>query len=123
MEKNKANNVCIGFIDDDKKKPAYISNFKLIEESRCFRILKHEAKSQFLVVAIPAMDKVIYLMCQDLNIDLSKYGFPNEFQAFLSKTKKLAIRNDRNFKNLLNTIKQRNPKEIEQVRFFVAKYY
>lgn len=123
MQNNKANAICIGFIDDDKKKPTYISSFKPLEESKYFRLLKHETKSQFLVIAIPAMDKVIYNLCQDFNIDLSKYGFPNDFTAFLNKTKKLAIKSDRNFKNLLNAIKQKNPPEITTVKSLVSKYY
>ncbi|MBO9635800.1 MAG: hypothetical protein J7578_22030 [Chitinophagaceae bacterium] len=123
LDNSKANTVCIGFIDDDKKKPAYISNFTLMERSDNFHILKHKTKKQFLVVAIPAMDKVIYRLCQDLNIDPSRYGFPNDFQAFLSKTKKQAIRNDKSFKNLLNTIKQKKHPDIEIIKSLVSKYY
>lgn len=123
LEKQKENIKCIGFIDNDKKKPDYISYFKTEKELIYFSILKHEAKSQYLVVAKPAMDKVIYSLCKDLNIDLSKYGFPNEFQAFLGKTKKLAIKSDKNFKNLLNTIKQKNPTEIAEIKSLVSTYF
>lgn len=123
LEKQKSAVPCIGFIDDDKKKPAYISSFKLFKKGRYISILKHPSKNQFLVVAIPAMDSVIHNLCTDLGIDLSKYGFPKDFKAFLVRTKKIAIKNDKNFKNLLNTIKQRNTEDVEMVKELVSRYY
>lgn len=124
LENQKGSMPCIGFVDDDKKKPPYIlSNFIFVEKSRHFSIMKHNAKNQFLVVAKPAMDKVIHELCKDLEIDISKYGFPKEFAAFLTKTKKGTIKRDMGFKNLLNAIKQKAPEEIIFIKSFLSKYY
>jgi hypothetical protein len=122
LKKQKANNLCIGFIDDDKKKPDYISGFILLHKLTHFLILKHSSLNQYLIIAKPAMDRVIFDLCQDLNIDLSKYGFPQNFDAFLAQTKRESIKTNKNFKNLLNTIKQRNPPDIEKIKTFISKY-
>ena len=118
LEKQKPNKICIGFIDDDKKKPGYISNFESLNKSAYFSILKHSSLNQYLVIAKPAMDKVIFKMCQGLDIDLSQYGFPKEFNAFLAQTKREGIRTNPKFKNLLNTIKQKNLPDIQMVKSF-----
>lgn len=123
MQNSKTNATYIGFIDNDKKKPSYISSFKLLDESKYFRILRHETKNQFLVVAIPAMDKVIYELCQELQISPSKYKLPGDFKGFLSLTKKLTIAANKDFKQLLNAIKQKNPEEVTMVKSLVSNYY
>lgn len=123
LKKQSVNKISIGFIDDDKKKPEYISSFKLLQKLTHFSILKHSSLNQFLVVAKPAMDKVIFNLCQDLNIDLAKYGLPTEWNAFLAQTKKESIKTNKNFKNLLNTIKQKNHPEIVKIKSFVSKYF
>ena len=123
LKKQGPNKTCIGFIDDDKKKPEYISNFELLQKLTHFSILKHSSLNQYLVVAKPAMDKVIFNLCQDLNIDLSKYGLPKEWNAFLVQTKRESIKRNKNFKNLLNTIKQKNPPDIVKIRSFVSKFF
>lgn len=123
LDKTNATIPSIGFIDSDKKKPKYLSDFKLVEKGTYISILKHTDKIQFLVVASPAMDRVIYDLCQDLEIDLPRYGFPKEFKAFLGCTKKEGIKRDAKFKNLLNAIKQKKHRDIEIVKSLVSQYF
>jgi hypothetical protein len=68
------------------------------------------------------MDKFIFELCKRLEIDLAKYGFPKEYKAFESFTKKQAIKNNVNFKNLLNTIKLKKPEEILKIQSWIENY-
>jgi hypothetical protein len=112
----------IGFIDSDKKKPKYYDEFKMVDMAKNVQLLKHKNKDQYLVVVKPAMDGFIFSLCTDLEIDTSKYRLPKKFEAFLSFTKKESIKKDTNFKNLLNTIKQKKAPAVEKIRLWVEKY-
>lgn len=112
----------MGFIDDDKKKPKYFSDFIQIESVDHVRLLKHKVRDHYLVVVQPAMDEFIYCICKELEIDLSKYKFPNELKAFINLTKKEAIKSNPHFRNLLNTIIQKNHPTIKKISHWIKKY-
>ncbi|HEX3933744.1 MAG TPA: hypothetical protein VHW43_03635, partial [Puia sp.] len=112
----------IGFIDSDKKKPKYYEEFKIVDKAKNVQLLKHTKKDQYLVVVKPAMDGFVFSLCIDLGIDISSYHLPKQFEAFLSFTKKESIIKDSNFRNLLNTIKQKKAPAVERIRFWVGKY-
>jgi hypothetical protein len=112
----------IGFIDGDKKKPAYLSNFKVVEKIKSVQLLKHADKDQYLVVVSPAMDRFIFDLCGELEINVAKYGLPKDFKGFLTITKKVSIRKDIKFKNLLNTIKQKNPLAVSKIQSWIVKH-
>lgn len=122
LEKLSPNQRAIGFIDNDKKKPDYLDQFEPLDEVNNIQLLKHSGKSQYLVVAKPAMDMIVYDLCRNLNIDISKYKLPSAFKPFKERTKSVSIRQDKNFKNLLNTIKQKHPPEIEKIKSWIVKY-
>lgn len=117
LEQKRGNEKVIGFIDDDKKKPAYLKKFKVIKTFGGVTLCKHPQKEQYLVIAKPAMDKLIFDMCPD--IVLSSLKLPREFEQFKAMTKKEAIRNNPKFKNLLNTIVQKSP-EINAIKNFIS---
>jgi len=120
LENNKSKQRAIGFVDNDKRMPKYLSQFEVVENLKTVKLLKHSSKDHYLVVVNPAMDKFIFDLCKKLDIDLAEYGFPGELKAFISFTKRESVR--RNIKNLLNAIKQKNPPEIQKVRFWIAQH-
>ncbi|HTJ11501.1 MAG TPA: hypothetical protein VL547_05740, partial [Dinghuibacter sp.] len=114
LEKWRGPGKVIGFIDNDKKKPQYFYKFEKIQEFNRVSIYKHFKKEQYLVVVDPAMDKFIYDLGKGLGLRFSEtYRLPHEFSPFLALTKKNAILKNRDFRNLLNTIIQKNPAEIQ----------
>lgn len=123
LESRHANVKAIGFIDNDKKKPTYLKQFTLTDSHDKVQLLQHSTKSQYLIVVAPAMDRFIFDLCTELEIDLAQYGLPTEFAAFKSKTKQEAITRNPNFKNLLNTIRQRNPPKIAKIRSWIAAHH
>jgi hypothetical protein len=112
----------IGFIDDDKRKPSYFSEFDLFDKVNDASLLKHPDRSHYLVVFNPAMDGFIYNLSRYLNVDLPHYKLPGAFEPFMSMTKKEAIRRNSDFKNMLNTIIQKRPIEITKIKSWVSKY-
>lgn len=121
LEKNPKQRA-IGFIDNDKRKPKYATEFKEIESASNVQLLKHIKNPHYLVIVNPAMDEFIYNICRDLEIDISKYTLPTELDAFITKTKKQAIKANPGFKNLLNTIVQRRHPTVEQISQWIKKY-
>jgi hypothetical protein len=69
------------------------------------------------------MDRFIFDICAELEIDLAKYGFPTRLAAFISKTKREAIIRDAKFRNLLNTIRQKNPPKIAKICSWIAAHH
>jgi hypothetical protein len=122
LERKRPNEKAIGFIDNDKKRPAYLNQFELVEDLGNVRLFKHSVKSQHMIIVSPAMDRFIFDLCSELGLDPDQYGFPTTFPAFLSKTKKEAIKRDHHFKQLLNTIRQRNPPKIAKIRSWIAQH-
>lgn len=112
----------MGFVDNDKKQPQYFSNFVQIDYSTNVKLLKHKEREHYLVVVNPAMDEFLYKICQDLDIGLSKYHLPRDFKAFKSFTKKDAIKNNIGFRNLLNTVSQKNPPPIQKIKDWIRLY-
>lgn len=123
LEKKAPHEKAIGFIDNDKKKPAYLAAFTVVEKLGNVRLLKHATKHQHLIVVSPAMDRFIFDLCTELGINLVRYGLSSRFGEFMSKTKRESIRNDPKFKNLLNTIQQRNPRQIAKIRSWIATHH
>jgi hypothetical protein len=123
LEKKPVTVKAIGFIDNDKRKPAYLKHFSLSESQGNIQLLKHKSKDQWLIVVSPAMDRFIFDLCGELGIDLSKYGLPTRFSEFLSRTKREAIRSDPRFKNLVNTLRQKNPPQIAKIKAWITKHH
>jgi hypothetical protein len=121
LEKMNKKGKAIGFIDDDKKKTIYIREFKVLEKINSVQLFKHPLKEQYLVVVHPAMDKFIFDLHTSLGIKMPK-RLPKDFEAFLSVTKTKAIKNNSDFRNLVNTIVQRRPDEIVKVKEWISKY-
>lgn len=119
--KRKASEKLIGFVDNDKKKPKEFSTFVTIDRINDVSLLKHPDREAYLVVVTPAMDEFIFKLCKRLNINIPR-KLPGEFEAFKSFTKKAAIRNNADFRNLLNTVVQKNPLEIAKVKSWIAKF-
>lgn len=122
LEKKMTDKKAIGFVDNDKRKPQYLKEFKEIESSNKVSLLKHPQQRHFLVVVSPAMDRFLFDLCKRLEIDLAHYNLPKEYKAFESFTKKQAIKNNAKFKNLLNTIRQKKPEEILKIQSWIDKY-
>src|SRR5690348_6116999 len=85
LEKLPKKQAAIGFIDNDKKRPPYLSNFKPLASINNIRLLKHSDLNQYLVVAAPAMDRLVFDLCTRLEIDPLKYKFPQQFKPFLER--------------------------------------
>lgn len=112
----------IGFIDNDKKMPSYFLEFNLVNEINDVALLKHNERDHCLVVVKPAMDEFIFNLSRNLEIDLSKYRLPTTLKAFIKETKKHSIKNHNGFRQLLNTIIQKNPPEIRAIKAWISRY-
>jgi hypothetical protein len=118
LNKKKTNEKAIGFIDDDKKSPLYFKEFKQLDKIGDVKLLKHSKRNHYLVVVSPAMDNFIYNLGKSLGVK----NLPNTAKEFRLITKKQSIKNNPDFKNLLNTIIQKMPEEIITIKLWISKY-
>ena len=96
----------IGVVDDDKNKPAYFSQFVLLEEKDRLSKYKHPDREHYLIILSPAFEKWIYDAATDVNVDPEKYGFKS-MKRFKNATKNQFVSNNQEVKRFLNDIKQR----------------
>lgn len=122
LEQKMSKRRAIGFVDNDKRKPKYFDEFNEIDRTNNARLLKHSNRHHYLVIVNPDMDTFIFNLCKELNIDLQRHNIPRDFTAFVSLTKKESIKNNLQFRNLLNTIRQRNSAEINRIRYWISHY-
>lgn len=105
MEHTKTDSFAVGIIDNDKKKPTYVSSFTLIASKEHFKLLKHQDRHHYLIIISPAIDRFIIDCAQKSNINLEDYGLPHNFNNFKEQTKKITSNKDTRFKALFNALK------------------
>ena len=104
MEMTLNDGFAIGVIDDDKKKPTYVSQFHEIARSEHLTFLKHNDKSHYLVLVKPAADKFILDVAKKAGVDVRNYGFSNKLKEFTGRTKTLSSDKDPDLKALFATM-------------------
>lgn len=119
MQNNRPNQTVIGFIDDDKKKPLYLKEFREIDRMNRVKLLRHPKRNHFLVIVKPAMDVFLHNLCKEHSVNPADYQFPKGRKEFISFTKSESIRDNHHFKNLLNSVKQKKPPEIMKIAAWV----
>ncbi|MEO1260948.1 MAG: hypothetical protein AAFZ15_19265 [Bacteroidota bacterium] len=105
-EEKRKNITLIGVIDDDKRKPQLFSEYNTIEETKNLIKRKHPERNHYLFVLKPALEQFLFDAADQANVDPGKYGFKNlDRLKKICKTK--AVRKDQNFKQFVNSLKQK----------------
>src|SRR5205814_9914938 len=100
----------------------YIKEFKEIDAINNAKLLKHPGRNHYVIVVNPAMDKFIFNLCKQMDINIANFNLPREFNAFVKLTKKESIKNDAQLRNLLNTIQQKNTPEIAKISYWIRSF-
>ena len=98
----------LGIIDKDKKEIDYAKSFDEIENRAQLRLLKHPLKNHYFIQIIPAMEKWIVENAEEVGIDLSDYGLPNDFNELRRYSKSVKTKKDDRFKRLFKEMKNQN---------------
>ena len=104
MQKNFADQFAVGIIDDDKKKPSYVSKFDDVGTTDHVTLKKHKDKPHYLIVISKAVEDFILSCANEQKVDLKQYGLPDDMQGLKEVTKTVKSNKDSRFKRLFNDL-------------------
>ncbi|GAB4034435.1 hypothetical protein [Spirosoma jeollabukense] len=98
---NQPNFVLIGFVDNDKRTPTYFDDFDtvLIENKIIFK--KNRLVEHYLLVIDKAIETFIIWNAQQVNVDMTDYGFASDLKRLCQLMKRTTIGSDPNYLRLL----------------------
>lgn len=105
MDSKYGDKFAVGIIDDDKKKPSYVSEFYTLATTEHLALMKHWNRPHYLVLVKPAMDGFILSCVGKTGINLADYDLPSDLKSFTKETKCVATKNDARFKKLFHELK------------------
>ena len=116
-------NIKIGIIDKDKNvgaMPSYFKEFNLVKKYQDkIELLKHSKSNKYLIKIKPAIEVFLLDIVESHSIDLKKYKLPTKKKSFINYCKSSELPTKDNFKNFLNTIKQKNPPVVAKLKEFI----
>lgn len=123
MKNNPTNNLVIGIIDNDKKKPTYFKEF-MIKESKhglYFSIHEHPRKKHFFIIIDKAHEDFVLKCANQANLTQEKYAKFLNLDYLKKISKNIHVSSNEEYKNFLNAIIQKNPPSIDELRNFLVK--
>ena len=108
-----AEKFAVGIIDDDKRKPTDFQKFKPLTESKYLKLLKHEDRLHFLIVVCKAAEDFLISCVNELQLNLSDYGFPETLEELKKVTKNCESDKNPQIKKLINAV--RNSSEMSRL--------
>lgn len=106
MEMKLGNTFAVGVVDDDKKKPTYVSQFHEVARSEHLTVLSHANKPHYLVLISPAADKFILDVAKSAGVNVCEFGFSGRLKDFTERTKTLFSDKDPALKALFCVLKE-----------------
>ena len=121
MSKDYKNKTAIGIIDNDKiRKDAYYKGFEVIERKRHFIFENKADTTHFLVVNSPDLEKCMFNIAEELNVNPKDYGF-NSVKHFKKFTKNRNVHLNQNVKQFLNTLIQKKASPLQDVKTWIVE--
>lgn len=107
LSENPASRIMVGVIDNDKVKPKRYDEYVLTKpEDDHFIVKKHRERNHYLFVIKPALEKFLFKAAEQANVDPAKFGF-SDIERLKKICKNRGVRTNNDFKQFVNTIKQR----------------
>lgn len=78
MKEKLKHRLVLGIVDKDKgKMPKYFNEFELQQSENDLLLKKHKDRKQYLIFFDPPLESWLLRAAEQLNIEISKYGFSN----------------------------------------------
>ncbi|CAN5177529.1 hypothetical protein BH09BAC4_BH09BAC4_10150 [soil metagenome] len=112
MQEKFTDGFAVGIIDKDKQIQIYVEQFDVIYDVMdVLQLLKHPDKHHYLIFICPAVEKWILLNADEVNLSLTEFGLPHDFNQLKVITKTSKSENDdpysANIQQLFKEIKRR----------------
>ena len=123
LKKQFQNRFAIAIIDKDKAKkrriPNYIKPAQTQKEENGLILQKIPNKQHYLIVVNPVFETWIWEAAKEVAVDPAQFKF-DSFERFL-QTKLEKIAQNQNFKNFLNTLKQKNSPRLQTLVSWITE--
>jgi hypothetical protein len=108
QEKSLNDDFAIGIIDKDKKvyEIDYLKQFEEVVDVGQLILLKHRSKNHYFIQVIPAAEKWILSNAEEVQVSLSEFDLPNDFEQLKSITKVKSSREDDRFRRLFKKLRR-----------------
>ena len=116
MREKRSDRFALGIIDKDKRTVGYVSEFDLVAANESLQVLKHKTRPHYLIYIIPAVEVFVLRAAEELNVDLTDFGFPSELKELTKVSKQQDSKDDPNFARLFTALKEaKGPKVLQAV--------
>lgn len=91
----------VGVVDNDKRVPPYLLMFETVREQDKVLLKQNSLTGQRLIVIDKAIESFLLWNAQQVDLDVTTYGFVNDVKAFGKSLKTSAIGTNLNYLQLL----------------------
>ncbi len=97
----------IGLVDNDKRVPPYLLSFNTISAENKVLLKRNEQTNQHLIVIDKAIESFLLWNAQQVNLNVTDYGFSTDIKTFGKALKTSAIGANSNYRQLLTDLHAR----------------
>jgi hypothetical protein len=108
----------LGIIDDDKRKDAYYEEFKIVEETECYKYLAHPNKLHFLIVIKKDLEDLLIKCGNSTGVKHRLLDVGPLKKAM----KSMNVSKDPEVMDLLNTLIQKKAEPLLQIKSILKKH-
>jgi len=111
----------VGIIDDDKRKDRdpFYKEFKVVVEKINYKHLRHKNGHELIVTSGKGFEKFITLCAKESDV---KHKLLNDFERLKQLSKSPAVHSNPDFKDLLNTLIQRQSPTLIEIRDILMRH-
>lgn len=107
VSENRSNLIIVGIVDNDKRSPAYLDDFVLINQFEKIYFKKKSDTNQYLITLDKAIETFLLWNAEKISLDITQYGFPTNLKQFCKAVKRTTIGSDPNYLRLLTDLRNR----------------
>ena len=112
-------NKTIALIDKSKTLASYFHDCELIKTLSLGVQLRKHVTGKKIIYLENGLENFLIDLCKQSNIDLKTYSLPNDQKKLGSIIKSMKVESNLNFKQLLNTIKQKSIPVFNEMKKFI----
>jgi hypothetical protein len=120
MKERFTDRFALGIIDKDKSELDYLKEFTELNNRGSLILHKHRTRHHYIIQISPAIERFIFANAASLNIDLTDFGLPSDFELLKRESKRVTSKNDERFKNLFRHLIRNNAPDINRLWTWVA---
>jgi hypothetical protein len=97
----------VGLVDNDKRVPPYLLTFETVSEQNKVFLKRKGTTDQYLIVIDKAIESFLLWNAQQVNLNVTDYGFVNDVKLFGKALKTSAIGSNLQYVQLLTDLHNR----------------